>query len=329
MKVTIGQNISKLRKDNGLTQAELAEKLNVSVQAISKWENDISYPDIERIGQLAYALNTSAEAIINRERITKLKQDNDLSKRILSISIKHTGDDPVSVTLKIPCELALKSHNDGSLRALMGGDYGDEIPESVFEMIKNGVVGSVVDVQIYRAFVNLLYHRNLIKWGVSDEEVNAAEEFMEKAFSVIRCDGEDDSPDMWVDDRLSRGFNRAISSAKKGKYDEAISKLEPLVRLLERTMKITNEVALPTSCRFLDGMIWTASESWHHIDNNPDSPMERMIYIRTQMSGMTTCYCIYPSVYYNMLQGKYFDPVRGKPEFTKLCERVKDLIVTK
>lgn len=147
MKASIGQNISKYRKSIGLTQAELAEKLNVSIQAISKWENDICCPDIERIGQLAYVLNTSAEAIINGERITTLKQDSDLTRRVLSITVNHTGDEPVSVNLRIPCELALKSHNDGSLRALMGGDYGDEIPESVFEMIKNGVVGSVVDVK--------------------------------------------------------------------------------------------------------------------------------------------------------------------------------------
>ena len=56
MKASIGQNISKYRKSIGLTQAELAEKMNVSIQAISKWENDICCPDIERIGQLAYVL---------------------------------------------------------------------------------------------------------------------------------------------------------------------------------------------------------------------------------------------------------------------------------
>lgn len=43
MKNTIGNNITKLRKEKGMTQAELAEKLNVSVQAVSKWECEVSH----------------------------------------------------------------------------------------------------------------------------------------------------------------------------------------------------------------------------------------------------------------------------------------------
>ena len=41
----IGEKLSKLRKENGISQEELAEKLNISRQAISKWENNESLPD--------------------------------------------------------------------------------------------------------------------------------------------------------------------------------------------------------------------------------------------------------------------------------------------
>ena len=44
-----GQKIAELRKSNKLTQAELGTKLNVTAQAISKWENNLSEPDIDSI----------------------------------------------------------------------------------------------------------------------------------------------------------------------------------------------------------------------------------------------------------------------------------------
>ena len=48
-----GQVISKLRKQKGLTQEQLGKKLNVSFQAVSKWENNQSEPNLETIEKLA------------------------------------------------------------------------------------------------------------------------------------------------------------------------------------------------------------------------------------------------------------------------------------
>ncbi len=148
MKTTIGQNILKHRKNCKITQAELAEKLNVSVQAVSKWENDISYPDIERIGQLAIILNTSTEQIINGDGhipVTELKDNTNLNRRLLLISLKYIGESPVDVTLRIPVELILKAHEEGTLKEFMG-EPGEQLPDTVFEMIKSGVVGPIADI---------------------------------------------------------------------------------------------------------------------------------------------------------------------------------------
>lgn len=149
MKNSIGQNISKYRKKCNLTQAELAEKMNVSIQAVSKWENDVSYPDLERIGQLAVALNTSAECIINGEGVvakTQLDNDSNIANRLFVVSVNHIGEQPVDVTLRLPMELVLKSHKEGTLSALLG-EYADNLPDSIFEMISSGIVGSVADVK--------------------------------------------------------------------------------------------------------------------------------------------------------------------------------------
>lgn len=60
----IGQFIANKRKELGYTQQYLAEKLNISFQAVSKWEKGVSSPDITLLPQLAYILQTSVDAMV-------------------------------------------------------------------------------------------------------------------------------------------------------------------------------------------------------------------------------------------------------------------------
>ena len=183
--------------------------------------------------------------------------------------------------------------------------------------------------QLYQAFSRLLCPHYFLKCGESSEHKQATDKFMEAMLSLIRCDAEDDRPDMWISDRIELGFKSAVRSISLGNQDEALSQIKTVVKLLEDTMMITDEVLLPTSCRFIDGMEWRAKEDWMNRDNNPDSPEERMIFIATKMNGMCTCYCLFPSNYYAVLNGKDFDSLRDHPKFVELCERVKALIVIK
>ena len=61
----IGQYIQHLRKSAGLTQKELAEKLNLSFQAVSKWENGDTLPDTGILLDLCNILNTTADKLLN------------------------------------------------------------------------------------------------------------------------------------------------------------------------------------------------------------------------------------------------------------------------
>ncbi len=65
----IGQYIQHLRKAAGMTQKELAEKLSVSFQAVSKWENGDSLPDTGILLDLCDALNTTADKLLNGGRL--------------------------------------------------------------------------------------------------------------------------------------------------------------------------------------------------------------------------------------------------------------------
>lgn len=64
-KMTLGEKLKSARKSAGLTQEQLAEKLLVSRQAITKWEADKGMPDIENLKQLSKLLNISIDYLLD------------------------------------------------------------------------------------------------------------------------------------------------------------------------------------------------------------------------------------------------------------------------
>ena len=84
--MTIGNRITTLRKNLQLSQEEMADKLSVSRQAVSKWETDASAPDAFNLIALSELLNTSVEYIvtgkINTENKTTNNQANESLKNL-------------------------------------------------------------------------------------------------------------------------------------------------------------------------------------------------------------------------------------------------------
>lgn len=83
----LGTKIAKLRKEQNMTQQELANKLNVTDKAVSKWERNISYPDITSISKLAKILNVDSSELIDLcKKENPYKQDtNKLIDTILIV----------------------------------------------------------------------------------------------------------------------------------------------------------------------------------------------------------------------------------------------------
>ena len=65
MKHSVGRNISRLRLSQGITQEQLAQRMDVTPQAVSKWENDLNYPDVAALPRLAALLGTSVDALLS------------------------------------------------------------------------------------------------------------------------------------------------------------------------------------------------------------------------------------------------------------------------
>lgn len=72
------EKLIQLRKENNLTQNQLAEKINISRQSISKWENDHGYPDIANLIKISELYNLSLDEL--------LKNDRKLEKKIIKDS---------------------------------------------------------------------------------------------------------------------------------------------------------------------------------------------------------------------------------------------------
>ena len=62
------ENLKYLRKESGLTQEKLAEKLNVSRQAVAKWENGDAMPDAENLKEISYLFGVSTDQLLENKK---------------------------------------------------------------------------------------------------------------------------------------------------------------------------------------------------------------------------------------------------------------------
>lgn len=91
MKISIAQNVGKLRRQNGLTQEQLAEALGVSFAAVSKWERGMATPELDTIVELADLFRISVDALLGYEMCA-----NDLesiAQRLRKYSHTHEKND--------------------------------------------------------------------------------------------------------------------------------------------------------------------------------------------------------------------------------------------
>ena len=143
----IGENIAALRKKNGLTQEELSEKMCVTAQAVSKWENDLSCPDVENIRSMAKLFGVTVDELLNGVKdVPELKSDepDKVAKRILHIQVNTGAETTISV--RIPTMVFLKMAENGTLGKLLGDELDTEQLDVILEIIRSGTVGSIVSV---------------------------------------------------------------------------------------------------------------------------------------------------------------------------------------
>lgn len=85
---TFGNMIAALRRENGMTQMELAEKMGVTDKAVSKWERDLSFPDVSSLPKLAEIFDISVDELMQVKSNTKSQEDNAGITEIVQLALK-------------------------------------------------------------------------------------------------------------------------------------------------------------------------------------------------------------------------------------------------
>ena len=385
MKLTIGENIRNFRKKNDLTQEAFAERLGVTYQSVSRWENGTTYPDLELLPAISETLSVTVDELIGMPQIEKEKRALETVDELRRECMKQEYNTERIVELLrdirrnyLDSEWAWRPWTDGNDRAfrdpailpevrLFANAYLERNPmaaetiqtmssvedeEHIAEFLEKHTTSFDCSARellfmrywrrgdaerlekerryrMFQAFDKLFDERSVLPLNPTPEAQTAAIEFTQGLLDLIRNDIEDDRTDIWVQRRLGLGLDTASRMVANGRLEDAMQHVTSVVTLLEDVMSITEEVLLPTSCHFLDGMEWFAKEYWTTFNNHPDAPKERCIYLHTQLNDLNVCYMIFPSHYYRTLQSDNFAPLRSLPEFEVLCDRVKALVVTK
>jgi len=153
MKKTLGKRIAELRKEKGLKQDALAEKLSVSPQAVSKWENDLTCPDISLLPLLAETLDVTVDQLLTGNdptpivQISSPEQKKDIKDMVLRIVCESYKGDKANINLPLSIAEALLTSEGCSLK-LNGAFCGNDIDlKEILNLVHHGVVGNLMEAE--------------------------------------------------------------------------------------------------------------------------------------------------------------------------------------
>ena len=149
---SLGSRIAEFRKNRGITQDQLAEHIGVSSQAVSKWENDISCPDIALLPQLADYFNTTIDELLrgdNNKNVQVVPQEarKDFDRLLLRILVDSSDGDVVKVNLplsliKVGLEIGTQMPQISGNKALKDIDF-----KAILLAAESGVIGKLIEIK--------------------------------------------------------------------------------------------------------------------------------------------------------------------------------------
>lgn len=152
MEMTLGKKIVQYRKEKGMTQEEMAEKLGVSSQAVSKWENDISCPDILLLAPLAKLLGVTVDELLSDKpkkevELVPQEQRKKFEDMILTLQVRSSDGDKVKINLpmalvKMGLEMGMEMPQMSGSEALKNVDL-----EQIVKLAEKGLMGKLVEIE--------------------------------------------------------------------------------------------------------------------------------------------------------------------------------------
>ena len=154
MEMTLGKRIAALRRQKGLKQEDLANELDVSPQAVSKWENDQTCPDISLLPRLAQLLGVSVDELLSGKKenlpqtvqILPPEERKDLKDMMLRIVVDSADGDHVRVNIpvalvQVALEMGMEMPQVSGNAALKNIDLAQ-----IMELVRQGAVGNLIEV---------------------------------------------------------------------------------------------------------------------------------------------------------------------------------------
>lgn len=151
---SIGKRIAKSRKGKGFTQEGLAEKLGVSSQAVSKWENDVSCPDISLLPSLCRELGITADELLTgeSEKVQLLTEERRKPLEELTFCVRINSSDGDRIRVNLPMTLVKLCMEIGvDVVPNMTGENAEMIRsldmKKLVEMVEIGLIGKLVEIE--------------------------------------------------------------------------------------------------------------------------------------------------------------------------------------
>ena len=151
---TLGKRIAALRREKNLKQDDVAQALNVSPQAVSKWENDQTCPDITLLPQLARLLGVSVDELLEGKQavapvVTMVPEENrkELKDMILRVVVDSKDGDKVRINLpmtlvQVALDRGMEMPQFTGKEALKNIDLAQ-----VIMLVQQGAAGCIMEVE--------------------------------------------------------------------------------------------------------------------------------------------------------------------------------------
>ena len=153
METTLGKRIAELRKQKDLRQDDIAQLLDVSPQAVSKWENDQACPDIGLLPKLAQILGVTTDELLSGKhalqevRVLPPEERKDIKDMLLRIIVDSSDGDKVRINLpmalvQIALDMGTEMPQISGKEALKNIDLNQ-----IMELVRQGAIGNLVEVE--------------------------------------------------------------------------------------------------------------------------------------------------------------------------------------
>lgn len=164
------EKLKMLRKGSNYTQEELAEKLNVSRQAITKWESGDGTPDIENLKQISILFNTTIDDLIKEDRDVEIESKTQYSF-VQELDIDHTKHFDINIS-KIN-ELNIISNNEEKVKVELLSNEEESLAENFkveFDDLYNNLD---IDIKGKSAIQDIVINIYLPEKYIEDIELNS------------------------------------------------------------------------------------------------------------------------------------------------------------